>query len=245
MNVCITPFLNSPSELELLRKDLLSKRDPDKPCISICAGAGCLASGAAEVITVFKSEIDKQNLKAVVDTKGTGCPGFCERGPIVVIYPKEICYLQVTPEDVPEIISQSIKDKKVIDRLLYVDPNTGEKAIYESDIPFYKNQERNVICNNIKIDSKSIDDYIAIGGYSALTKVLTKMTDEEVLEEVKKSKLRGRGGAGFLAGKKWEGTRNASEKIKYVIVNLVYAYEDLVRNVIVKLNLWHLVLYLW
>lgn len=211
--------INSPAELDLLRKDILSKRDPDKPCISICAGAGCLASGAAEVINGFKTEIDKQSLNAIVDTKGTGCPGLCERGPIVVIKPSGICYLQVTPEDVPEIISQTIKDKKVVDRLLYVDPNTGKKAIYESDIPFYKYQERNVICNNIKIDSRSIDDYLAIDGYSALSKVLTGLSEEEVLEEVKKSQLRGRGGGGFPAGKKWEGSRNADEKTKYVIVN--------------------------
>jgi len=211
--------LNTREELEKFRQEILSKRDPNKPCISICAGAGCLASGASEVIVAFKSEIEKQRLKADVDIKGTGCPGFCERGPVVVIYPREICYLQVTPDDVPEIVSQTIKEKKVVDRLLYVDPNTGKKAIHESDIPFYKNQERNVICNNIKIDSKSIDDYIAIGGYSALTKVLFRMTDEEVLQEVKKSKLRGRGGGGFLTGSKWEGSRNASEKIKYVIVN--------------------------
>ncbi len=211
--------INSTAELELLRKDILSKRDPDKPCISICAGAGCLASGAAEVITAFKTEIDKQSLNAVVDTKGTGCPGFCERGPIVVIQPSEICYLQVTPEDVPEIISQTIKDKKVIDRLLYVDPNTGKKVIYESDIPFYKNQERKLICSNIKIDSRSIDDYLAIDGYSALSKVLSGLSEEEVLEEVKKSQLRGRGGAGFLTGIKWEGSKNADEKTKYVIVN--------------------------
>lgn len=211
--------MNTFEEFENFRKEILSKRDPNKPCISICSGAGCLASGANEVISTFYSEIEKQSLKTKVDIKGTGCPGFCERGPIVVIYPEEICYLQVKPEDVSEIVLKTIKEKKVLDRLLYVDETNGEKAIHESDIPFYKNQERNVICNNIKIDSKSIDDYIAIGGYSALTKVLSKMTDEQVLEEVKKSKLRGRGGAGFLTGKKWEGSRNASEKIKYVIVN--------------------------
>ena len=206
--------LNSPEELEKFRQEILSKRDPDKPCISICAGAGCIASGAAEVIAAFKAEIEKQGLAADVDTKGTGCPGFCERGPVVVIYPEEICYLQVTPEDVPEIVSETIKEKKVVDRLLYVDPATGEKAIHESDIPFYKNQERTVIGNNIKIDPKSIDDYLAIGGYSALAKALSEMTAEEVLEEVKKSNLRGRGGGGFPAGRKWEGSRNAPEPIK-------------------------------
>jgi NADH-quinone oxidoreductase subunit F len=158
-------------------------------------------------------------LTADVDTKGTGCPGFCERGPVVVIYPEEICYLQVTAEDVSEIVSKTIKEKKVVDRLLYIDPVTGEKAIRESDISFYKNQVRNLICNNIKIDSKSIDDYLAIDGYSALGKALSRMTDLEVLAEVKKANLRGRGGAGFPAGSKWEGSRNAPEPIKYVIVN--------------------------
>ena len=118
--------INSPAELEAFRKDILSKRDPNKPCISICAGAGCLASGASEVIAAFKAEIQKEGLKTdVVDTKETGCPGFCERGPIVVIYPEEICYLQVTPEDVPEIISSTVKEKQVIERLVYADSVTG------------------------------------------------------------------------------------------------------------------------
>jgi len=213
------PRINSTDELKKLRQKILSLRDPNKPCISICAGAGCIASGAGEVIVAFNAEIEKQGLKTDVDTKGTGCPGFCERGPIVVIYPEEICYLQVTPEDVPEIVSQTIKEKKVIDRLLYVDQSTGEKAIHESDIPFYKNQERNIIGSNIKIDPKSIEDYLAIGGYAALAKALSGMTAEQVLGEVKKANLRGRGGGGFPAGSKWEGSRNAPEKIKYVIVN--------------------------
>jgi NADH-quinone oxidoreductase subunit F len=211
--------LNSPEELREFRQAVLSKRDPDNPCISICAGAGCVASGADEVIAAFKSEIETQGLQADVDTKGTGCPGFCERGPVVVIYPAEICYLQVKAEDVREIVDQTIKENKVIERLLYEDPATGEKAVKESDISFYKNQERTVLCNNIKVDSRSIDDYLSIGGYSALAKALGEMTDIEVLAEVKKSNLRGRGGAGFPAGRKWEGSRNASEPIKYVIVN--------------------------
>ena len=211
--------LNSPEELRKFRQTILSKRDPDNPCISICAGAGCVASGADEVIAAFEAEIENQGLQADVDTKGTGCPGFCERGPVVVIYPEEICYLQVKPEDVREIVEQTIKENKVIERLLYEDPVTGEKAVKESDISFYKNQQRTVLCNNIRIDSRSIDDYLAIGGYSALAKALSEMTAVEVLEEVKKSNLRGRGGAGFPAGRKWEGSRNASEPIKYVIVN--------------------------
>ncbi len=211
--------IKSPAELIAFRKGILAKRDPETPCISICAGAGCIASGADKVIEAFEAQIEAEGLKTNVVTKGTGCPGFCERGPIVVIYPEEICYLGVTADDVPDIITKTIKEKKVVERLLFEDPATGEKAVHESDIPFYRNQARNVICNNIKIDSKSIDDYLALDGYTALARALTGMSDEEVLEEVKKSNLRGRGGAGFPAGIKWEGSRNAAEKTKYVIVN--------------------------
>jgi NADH:ubiquinone oxidoreductase subunit F (NADH-binding)/(2Fe-2S) ferredoxin/ferredoxin len=213
------PKLNSPAELEELRKGILSKRAPDKPCITICAGTGCLALGSDKVITAFEEEIEKQASKTKVDVRGTGCPGFCEKGPIVVIYPEEICYVGVTPEDAPEIVSQTIVGKKVIDRLLYTDPNSGEKAVHEYEIPFYKNQMRLLLGNNIKIDPKSIDDYLALGGYSALAKVLSQMTPEQVLEEVKKSNIRGRGGGGFPAGRKWEECRNAPDETKYVIVN--------------------------
>ncbi|MDZ4164936.1 MAG: NADH-ubiquinone oxidoreductase-F iron-sulfur binding region domain-containing protein [Smithellaceae bacterium] len=213
------PLIHSTDELEKVRQEILSRRDPDRPCISICAGTGCLASGAGEVIAAFKTEIEKQGLQADVNTRETGCPGFCERGPLVVIYPEEICYLQVTPQDVPEIVSETIKEKRIVDRLVYVDPATGEKATIESDIPFYKHQERNIIGSNIRIDPKSIEDYLAIGGYSALAKVLSRMSTGEVLEEIKKSNLRGRGGGGFPTGRKWEESRNAPDKARYVIVN--------------------------
>jgi NADH-quinone oxidoreductase subunit F len=212
-------LLHAPEELERFRQDLFAKKEADTPCVSVCAGAGCLAYGAAELIEAFKEEIEKQGLAATVDTKGTGCPGFCERGPVVVIYPDEICYLGVTPKDVPEIIEKTIKGKEVVDRLVYTDPSTGDKAARESDIPFYKRQTRTILSNNIKIDSKSIDDYLSIGGYSALAKALSQMKAEEVVEEVKESNIRGRGGGGFPAGRKWEGSRDAPEKIKYVIVN--------------------------
>lgn len=213
------PTLSSPEKLECARKDIVSRIDPDKPCISVCAGAGCLASGAAEVIAAFKAELEFHGLTTEVNTKGTGCPGFCERGPIVMIYPEGICYLKVKPEDVPEIVSHTIKEKKVVDRLLYEDPATGTRALRESDIPFYKNQQRNILSENIRLDSKSMDDYLAIDGYSALSKVLFQMTPEDVMGEIKKSNLRGRGGGGFPAWRKWEESRNAPDPIKYVIVN--------------------------
>ncbi|TET86382.1 MAG: NADH-quinone oxidoreductase subunit NuoF, partial [Dehalococcoidia bacterium] len=213
------PRINSPAELEDLRKSILSERDPNKPCITICAGTGCLALGSDRVISAFKEEIENQALETKVDIRETGCPGFCEKGPIVVIYPEEICYIGVTPEDAPEIVSQTVVEKKVIDRLLYTDPNTGKKAVHEYEIPFYKSQMRLLIGNNTKIDPKSIDDYLAIDGYQALAKALFEMTPNQVLEEVKKSNLRGRGGAGFPTGRKWEECRKAPAEIKYVIVN--------------------------
>jgi NADP-reducing hydrogenase subunit HndC len=211
--------INSSAELVQFRKGILSKRDPKKPCITLCSGSACLASGSGEVVASLEEEIKKQGLRDEVDIRKTGCHGFCERGPIIVIHPEEISYFQIEPKDVPEIISQTIRDKKVIERLLYIDPSTNEKIIHESEIPFYKNQERLVFGSNGSIDPKSIDDYLAIGGYSALAKALSGMTSEQVLEEAKKSNLRGRGGGGFPTGRKWEGSRNAPDETKYVIVN--------------------------
>lgn len=212
-------LLKTPVDLEKLRKEILAKRDPNKLCITICSGTGCHAYASEKVSAAFEEEIKKQGLETKVDIRRTGCHGFCEKGPLVVIIPEEICYIQVEPKDVPQIVSQTIIESKVIDRLLYTDPATGEKIVHEYDIPFYKNQTRLVFGNNSKIDPKNIDDYIALGGYSALAKALFGMTPEQVLEEVRKSNVRGRGGAGFPTGRKWEECRNAPGDIKYVIVN--------------------------
>ncbi|MDA8212616.1 MAG: 4Fe-4S binding protein [Clostridia bacterium] len=211
--------INSAAELEELRKSMLSSRDPNKPCITLCSGSACHASASKEVAASIEKELIKQGLSDKVDIRRTGCHGFCERGPIIVIHPEKICYFQIKSEDVPEIITQTIMEKKVIERLLYNDPATNEKIIHESEIPFYENQERIVFGSNGSIDPKSIDDYLAIGGYAALAKALSQMTPEQVLGEVKKSNLRGRGGGGFPTGSKWEGSRNDPSDIKYVIVN--------------------------
>jgi len=212
------PKINSSVELEEFRKEILSKRDPKKPCLTLCSGTACHATGSKEVALAIEKEFEKQKLTKAVDFRRTGCHGFCEKGPIIIIYPENICYLQVTPEDIPDIFSQTLKEKKVVDRLLYVDPATGKKITYESDIPFYKNQERLVFTNQ-KIDPASVEDYLAIGGFQALVNVLFEMTPEEVIEEVKEARLRGRGGGGFPAGIKWEFTREAPGEPKYVVVN--------------------------
>ncbi len=213
------PRINSAAELDALRKDILSRKDPEKPAIAICSGAGCHGLGNGGVIRAFEEDIKKHGLAGTVDIRATGCHGMCEQGPNVVIYPEEIYYVKVTPEDVPEIVKQTVQGKKVVDRLVYADAVSGEKAVHLNEIPFYKYQSRNLIGNNTRIDPANIDDYIAIGGYAALSKALFEMKPEDVLGEVKKANLRGRGGGGFPAGLKWETTRNAQEKQKYVIVN--------------------------
>jgi len=212
------PRMNSSTDLDKFRQELLTNRNQNKPIVAICSGTGCHAYGSEKVAEAFVSEIERSGLGGKVEMRRTGCHGFCERGTIVVIFPQEICYLRVRPDDVPEIVSTTLIENKIVDRLLYEDDD-GQKIVHEGDIPFYKHQSRIVFGNNRFIDPKNIDDYIALGGYSALTKAFFEMTPEQVLEEVKDANLRGRGGGGFPAGIKWETTRNAPGKVKYVIVN--------------------------
>ncbi|KAF5426366.1 NADH-quinone oxidoreductase subunit F [Candidatus Methanomarinus sp.] len=211
--------LTSIKELEDLRAQILADKDPDKPCITICGGTGCHASGCENVISAFKQGLETEGVSDRIDIRVTGCHGFCERGPIVIIFPQGIFYQKVAPEDAKEIINETVVNGKILDRLLYIDPITDEKKIHESDIPFYQKQKRMVLENNTLVDPTNIMDYLAVGGYSALAKVVNGMTPESVIEEINKSGLRGRGGGGFPTGRKWESTRNAAGDIKYVICN--------------------------
>jgi NADP-reducing hydrogenase subunit HndC len=211
--------LSSILDLEILREEIRRKRDPKRKEVAICAGTGCLGLGARKVIDAFAEELKKRGLEKEISIKETGCPGFCEKGTLVVIYPAGVYYLGVQPEDVPEIVEETLLKGGLVERLLYKDPETGLRAILENDIPFYNHQMRLLIKDNIRINPKNIEDYIALGGYSALSRALSKMTPPEVIEEIKKSGLRGRGGGGFPTGRKWESTRNAAGDIKHVIVN--------------------------
>jgi NADH-quinone oxidoreductase subunit F len=175
--------------------------------------------GCREVHRAFEDEIRKKEMGDEIDLKLVGCPGFCEIGPIVVIRPKGIFYQKVKAEHVPQVISRTVQNGDIIDELLYVDPTTGRKAVCEDDVGFYKSQERVVIGNNDKLDPLNIEDYIALGGYGALNKALFGMTPDGIIEEVKLSGLRGRGGGGFPTGRKWESCRKAKGDIKYVICN--------------------------
>jgi NADH:ubiquinone oxidoreductase subunit F (NADH-binding)/(2Fe-2S) ferredoxin/NAD-dependent dihydropyrimidine dehydrogenase PreA subunit len=211
--------LTSPNDLEKLRATILSERDPKKPAVVICVSTGCEALGVKDVLSAFRREFKDRKLEGEVEIKETGCIGFCEEGPIVFVNPEEIYYCRVKATDVPDIVSKSLINKEIVTRLLYTDATSGQKAKSLTEIPFYKYQKRVLLDDNAKVNPKSIEDYIAIGGYSALAKVLSQMTPEQVLDEIRNANLRGRGGGGFPTVQKWETTRKASDETKYVIVN--------------------------
>jgi len=213
--------LSSPADLGRLRKRILSRRDPEKPSVVTSVGTCGVVRGSGAVAKAIPKALSSLKIKHLVDVRTTGCHGFCEIEPVVVIYPERILYQRVTPADVPEIINETLVNNKIVERLLYVDRLTGKKIVNEPDIPFYNRQTRVILDNNRLIDPHKIDDYLALGGYSALYKALFHMQSEEIISEIKKSGLRGRGGAGFPTGAKWESCRSAPspDGIRYVIVN--------------------------
>ncbi len=211
--------IKSIKQLENLRDKIRGKKGKREKVIVISAGTCGLARGAAKVIKECKKQISLYKLKDEVDIRITGCHGYCEVEPNIVIYPDGIFYQKLNPEDISEIFIETILGKKVIDRLLYKDSNNGSKYLTIEEIPFYKKQKRLLMENNLFVDPVNIEDYIAVGGYEALGKVLTEMGGEQVIEEVKKSGLRGRGGAGFPTGRKWEICRRVKSDEKYIICN--------------------------
>ena len=187
--------------------------------VMVCRGTGCTAGGSESILEALKEEVKKRHLEEEVKVGFTGCHGFCEMGPNVVIYPDDILYTHVTLDDVEEIVEETLVKGRPVERLLYRDPRTAEAIPHYHEIPFYAHQTRVVLHNCGFIDPENIEEYIARDGYAALAKVLTEMTPEEVIEEVKRSGLRGRGGAGFPTGLKWEFTRKARGEPKYLIAN--------------------------
>ena len=203
---------------EIIRK-LLEKREPEKRCITISSGTCGRVSDSQKVVEAIYAAIKKHGVEDKVYVRVTGCHGFCQVAPILVIYPDGIFYQQVKAKDADDIITETILANRVVDRLLYVDPTTGEKIVYEKDVPFFVKQKRLLLGNNRFVDPTKIEDYIAVGGYKALGKALFEMGPEEVIEEIKRAGLRGRGGAGFPTGVKWESCRRAKGDIKYVVCN--------------------------
>jgi NADH:ubiquinone oxidoreductase subunit F (NADH-binding)/(2Fe-2S) ferredoxin len=211
--------LKKMSDLERLRNELKDYRSALESTIVICGGTGCQASRSKELIDQVSTEIDRQGLKEKVLVRATGCHGFCEQGPILVVEPGNIFYCHVSPDDAKEVINKTVLKGELIERLLYIDPVSGETIQTESEIPFYRSQDRQLLTQSRKVNPCSIDDYIATGGYSALVKTLSGITPEDIVHEIKASGLRGRGGGGFPTGRKWVECREAPGEEKYVICN--------------------------
>ena len=187
--------------------------------VLICGGTGCSSSGSSEVIDSFKKELVRRQLDGEVLVVPTGCHGMCEMGPIVVVYPEGTFYCRVTVNDVPEIVEEHIYKGRPVQRLMYEGPEDMPSVPHYKDIPFYGKQHRIALANCGYINPENIDEYIARGGYEALGKAITSMTPAQVIEEVKASGLRGRGGGGFPTGLKWSFCASARGEKKYVICN--------------------------
>ncbi len=187
--------------------------------ILVCTGTGCASSGSHEVIEKFKSEIEKKGLSDEILVVPTGCHGMCEMGPIVVVYPEGTFYCRVSSEDVAEITEEHLYKGRIVERLLYTGAEEKPKVPHYKDIPFYGKQHRIALANCGYINPDSIDEYISRDGYVALAKVLKEMTAKDVIEEVKTSQLRGRGGGGFPTGLKWSFCAKSQGDKKYIICN--------------------------
>ena len=187
--------------------------------VLICGGTGCKSAGSKEVQLAFSRAIEAKGLSDEVMVVETGCHGFCEHGPLVIVYPEGTFYCQVKAEDVEEIVESHLFKGRIVERLLYHEPLTHESIPNYSEINFYKKQHRLVLENCGAINPEQIEEYIAVGGYEALAKAVTTMSPEDVIEEIKKSGLRGRGGGGFPTGMKWQFAKASVSDKKYVICN--------------------------
>jgi NADH:ubiquinone oxidoreductase subunit F (NADH-binding)/(2Fe-2S) ferredoxin len=185
----------------------------------VCNGTGCVSNHAFDIQKVLEREIAKHGLENEVAIVTTGCNGFCERGPIMVVQPENIFYQQLKEKDVPFLVEEHFLKGRPVQKLIYVPPKEEIAIPKMSEIDFFKHQLLVVLRNRGRIDPEKIDDYIAYDGYQAMVKALTEMTPKEIINEVKISGLRGRGGAGFPTGMKWEFCRNADGNTKYLICN--------------------------
>jgi NADH-quinone oxidoreductase subunit F len=211
--------LKTPQDLEAWRKVIKQGLDPDRPRLRVCGGTGCRSLGGPQLVDALQRALDGAGQSGQVEVAVTGCQGFCEQGPLVTVAPEEIAYQRVSPENAEAIISETIEAGRVVEELLYADPDNGHRSLRESEIPFYSHQTRRVMALNGKIDPRRVEDYIAHGGYQALSKALVQLEPEGIIEEVIRSGLRGRGGAGFPTGVKWKLCRREPGDIKYVICN--------------------------
>jgi NADH-quinone oxidoreductase subunit F/NADP-reducing hydrogenase subunit HndC len=186
--------------------------------VFICQGTGCVSGKSIEITGALTKAVKEAGLGGV-NIDFTGCHGFCEQGPVAIVEPEGIFYTHVTVADVPEIVTSHLRDGKPVERLFYKDPVTGQAIPYYKDINFYKIQQRLVLRHCGHINPERIEDYTALGGYDSLKKVLKEMTPEQVIDTVKRSGLRGRGGAGFSTGQKWQFCHDVQSDQKYMVCN--------------------------
>jgi NADH:ubiquinone oxidoreductase subunit F (NADH-binding)/(2Fe-2S) ferredoxin/Pyruvate/2-oxoacid:ferredoxin oxidoreductase delta subunit len=187
--------------------------------VLVCEGTGCVSSKSPDIRKALEAAIEEKGLSGRVEVGLTGCHGFCERGPIVVVEPEGIFYCRVKPEDAKDIVTSHLAGGKPVNRLFYRHPVSKEVVPYYRDITFYKKQTRVILRNCGKINPENIEEYEAQGGYAALRQVVASMTPEGVVNEIRRSGLRGRGGAGFQAAVKWDVCRRQPGEVKYVICN--------------------------
>jgi NADP-reducing hydrogenase subunit HndC len=187
--------------------------------VLICTGTGCVSSGANTLKESLEEELAANDLIGEIKIVETGCHGFCEKGPIMIVYPEGVFYCEVQSDDVAEIVEEHLLKGRTVERLLFKEPMTDEQIPSYQDIDFYKKQQRIALANCGQIDPEDIDEYIALGGYEAAGKVLTEMDPQEVVDTIKDSGLRGRGGGGFPTGLKWQFAKNSEGDKKYVICN--------------------------
>jgi NADH:ubiquinone oxidoreductase subunit F (NADH-binding)/(2Fe-2S) ferredoxin/Pyruvate/2-oxoacid:ferredoxin oxidoreductase delta subunit len=210
--------LTSIEELQRLQRTTQAARDPNRLRVRICM-TGCRAFGAVEIRDAFKRIVGGNGLSGKADIVETGCHGFCARAPVAAIDPYGFFYQQISPKDVPLIVEQSLGEGKPVEKILYKHPQEGRPIALEKDVPFYREQMKIVLRNCGQIDPTRMEDYLAREGYLGIAKVLSSMKPEEVIEEVVRSGLRGRGGAGFPTGNKWKFARGAKGDEKYVVCN--------------------------
>jgi NADH-quinone oxidoreductase subunit F len=211
--------LTSVKEFEKYAENIKDEKNVSKICITICAGTGCQAHGSLEIVTALETKIKEKGLEDKVFIKSTGCHGFCERGPLMVIKPKGVFYENVKVDMLDTILEETILNDKIVEDFLYKDPINKNKITLEEEIPFYKKQHRILMKNNGLIDPTDINDYIAIDGYKGFIKAITEMDSDKIIDEIKESGLRGRGGGGFPTGIKWESSKTVDSDKKYIICN--------------------------
>ena len=187
--------------------------------ILVCGGTGCMSSQSQKLIDNLNAEIAKAGLSDKVNAHITGCFGFCEQGPIVKVFPDDVFYVQVAPEDAAELVKTHLVDGNRVHRLLYQDPDSHEKVNTQHEMSFYKKQKRIALRNCGLINPELISEYIACRGYEAIGRCITEKTPQDVIDEIKLSGLRGRGGGGFSTGLKWEFTKKPVSDIKYIVCN--------------------------